>query len=65
MANTKITDSGNSWREWMDAIKQRGVNLTTWEEDFIESIDLQIEGGRVPSEKQAAIIERIYTDRVP
>lgn len=54
--------------EWLEDIRLLGVNLTVWEEDFIESVESQRERwGRAwePSEKVAAIIERIYTDRVP
>lgn len=51
--------------EWLDAINQRGVNLTSWEEEFIESVTMQVAKGRPITDKQFAIIERIYTKRVP
>lgn len=54
--------------EWIDIIARHGVNLTTWEEQFIESQQSRVEmyGDRVIfSFAQAEHIERIYTDRVP
>jgi len=51
--------------EWLDQIKTHGVNLTVWEEDFVESIEGQIRNGRTLSERQAEILERIYAQRTP
>lgn len=53
------------WDHWLDEIAQRGVNLTAWEEDFVESTQGQRAAGRPLSEKQAEILERIYTNRTP
>jgi hypothetical protein len=58
--NTEI-----DWDEWLDAIQQHGVNLSTWETDFIESLVIQREAGRRLSEKQAEILERIYAEKTP
>ncbi len=44
--------SGLSWDE-----------ITEWEKMFIESIDGQSDGGKVLSEKQMDIIERIYKEK--
>jgi hypothetical protein len=52
-------------QEWLDHIKDEGVNLTVAEEDFIESIDERLTGGRRLTDKQAAWLEDIYTKRVP
>lgn len=54
--------------EWIDAIVRRGVNLTAFEEQFIEDQQSRVEvyGDRTAfSIKQAELIEKIYTDRVP
>jgi hypothetical protein len=55
----------SEWDRWLDAIISRGVNLTTWEEEFVESVERQRELGRMLSEKQAEILERIYSERTP
>lgn len=34
--------------------------LSRWEEDFLDSITIRLEGGGTLSEKQAAVLERIY-----
>lgn len=54
--------------EWVEKIIRDGVNLTAWEEDFAESMQARVEqyGDRVVfTDKQAEVIERIYTNRVP
>ena len=53
------------WDDWLEQIKDNGVNLSTWEIDFIESLEGQRAAGRRLSEKQAAILERIYAERTP
>ncbi len=60
-----MTIKDSDWQWWLEEIENRGVNLSTWEIDFIESVTLQIKGGREISERQIGIIERIYTERVP
>lgn len=53
---------------WIDAIVRHGVNLTVWEEGFIEDQQNRVEmyGDRTAfSISQAEHIERIYSDRVP
>lgn len=52
-------------QQWLEDVERLGVNLTVWEEDFIESIGPRLKGGTPLSEKQAEILERIYTQRVP
>lgn len=49
----------------LETIERGGVNLTAWEEGFIESIRDQLTAGRELSEKQAEILERIYAKRTP
>lgn len=48
---------------WLEMIHLHGVNLSPWEEDFIESVSDQVKAGRPLSEKQIAIVERIYAER--
>ena len=52
-------------QDWLDAIESKGVNLTVWEEEFIESIATKISAGRSLTENQADVLERIYSQRVP
>jgi hypothetical protein len=51
--------------DWLTACEQDGVNLSTWEQDFIESLRTQRQSGRRLSEKQAEILERIYAEKTP
>lgn len=53
------------WTEWLERIQTDGINLTAWEEEFIESVGDQVAAGRTLSRGQGEIIERIYTARVP
>ena len=53
------------WVYWLDQIEDNGVNLSTWETDFIESLQAQRAAKHRLSEKQAAILERIYAERTP
>lgn len=57
--------SKDDWHEWLDALERDGVNLSSWETDFVESIRLQLRSGRTLSEKQADTLERIYSARTP
>lgn len=50
---------------WIKSINEDGINLSKWEEDFMESITEQFERSKRVSDKQEEIIERIYTDKVP
>lgn len=49
----------------LETVLREGVNLTTWEESFIESLSTQLGLGRSLTEKQLAILERIYAERTP
>lgn len=48
---------------WLETIEHEGVNLTTWEEDFIESIRSRMDAGQELSERQAETLEAIYAKR--
>lgn len=52
-------------RQWVDTVKDQGVNLTTREEEFIESIDERLAAGRSLSEAQAEWLESIYAKKTP
>lgn len=47
----------------LETIERQGVNLTPWEEGFIESIRDQLTAGRELSPKQADTLEAIYAKR--
>lgn len=47
--------------EWVDKITGNDpAKYTSWEIEFIESVEEQLKGGRKLSEKQSEILERIY-----
>ena len=51
--------------QWLEALLEDGVNLTAWETDFLDSLLEWMGKGRDLTEKQAAVLEDIYTKRVP
>ena len=48
---------------WIKEINENGVNLSKWEKDFMKSITEQFERRKSISDKQEAILERIYADK--
>jgi hypothetical protein len=51
---------------WLDDILNLGVNLTTWEQEFVEDLESRFRaGGHLSSRKQEIILERIYAERTP
>ena len=38
-------------------------NLTEWEQDFIESVEIQSDEGKVLTDKQMKILEKIYKEK--
>lgn len=61
-----LTTEQSEWWGWVETIMSQGVNLTKWEEDFVQSIQDRFEEGRFNlSEKQAEILERIYVEKTP
>jgi len=52
-------------KEWIEYVQVQGVNLTKWEEGFIESIAEQFELKQWISDKQEEILERLYTEKTP
>lgn len=52
------------YQSWLDAIyTEASDKLTSWETDFIESIGGRLAFGSNLSERQAEILERIYTEK--
>lgn len=49
--------------DWINHVNERGVNLTKWEKDFMESITEQFANRRSLSDKQEEILERIYAEK--
>ena len=52
-------------QSWIDHINDHGINLTKWEEDFMESITDQFAVRNSLSDKQEEILERIYVNKTP
>lgn len=52
-------------QDWLDKIKYEGINLTKWEEDFVDSVAEQFSKYKRISDKQENILERIYAERTP
>ena len=55
----------DDWDNWIEAVQADGVNLSTWEIDFVESLEAQRKQGRRLSEKQVETLERIYAEKTP
>lgn len=51
-------------RLWITKIQDEGRGLTTWEEEFVESVAEQLER-RDLSDKQVETLERIYAEKTP
>ena len=54
--------------EWLNACLDTGVNLTQWEEDFLDSIrTIRTRYGDrwMLTRRQLDTLERIYTEKVP
>lgn len=60
-----MTKSPEVIEDWINRINEEGVNLSKWEEDFVDSITDQWNARKSISAKQEDILERIYTDKVP
>ena len=49
--------------QWLDAIAETGRGLTKWEQDFVESVGLQLDDRGTISDRQEEILERIYAEK--
>jgi hypothetical protein len=53
------------WRYKISAVEEQGVGLTAWEEEFIDSISIQLfTYNRDLSMKQSMILNRIFEERI-
>ena len=52
-------------QRWIIAIREEGRGVTKWEEDFVDSIAEKFAERGSLSEKEEAILERIYANRTP
>lgn len=53
------------WQKWLRIIRAEGVNLTTWEEEFIENVGGLLDADRMLTDSQAFHLEQIYAKRTP
>ena len=53
------------WDDWIKKIQEDGVNLTPWEEEFVEDLRVKRLSYYKLSEKQIHILEQIYANRTP
>ena len=52
------------YKSWIEAIMNEAQeDLTDWETNFIESIENRLANGNNLTERQAEILERIYTEK--
>ena len=50
-------------QHWVDTIQEEGRRLTSWEEEFVDSIAERLANRRSLSERQMEILERIYAEK--
>jgi hypothetical protein len=50
-------------QHWFDTLEEEGVNLSTWEMEFVASVKEQFERRGTLSDKQIDVLERIYADK--
>jgi hypothetical protein len=50
---------------WVKRSLEDGKGITAWEAQFLTSLETQLEKGKVLSEKQVEILERIYSEKTP
>lgn len=55
----------NKWDGWIKKIQEDEVNLTPWEEEFVEDLRVKRLSYYKLSKKQIHILEQIYANRTP
>ena len=60
----KMINHPDTIRYWLEIIRTEAKTLTKWEEDFIDSVSEQFATNRYLSNKQEAIIEKIYKKEI-
>jgi thiaminase len=64
MADIWKPQSIEVYQSWIDAISEESSEkLTSWETDFIDSIQARLISGRTLTERQAEVLERIYAEK--
>lgn len=64
-------NKSQEWKHQIEACRDDAVNMNEWEDNFIKSLAARLQvcitmGNTLNlSEKQSAILDRIYTERVP
>lgn len=52
------------YRDWLTALAEEASdNLSDWETTFLDSIGLRLLDGKDLTQRQAEILERIYTEK--
>lgn len=52
-------------KAWVKACLEEGMGLTPWEETFVNDLDERLRRFGTLSERQAEILERIYSEKTP
>jgi hypothetical protein len=52
-------------REWFEKLHDERVNMTAWEDEFVESVEIQFEMRGTLTDRQVEFLEDIYTRRTP
>lgn len=60
MKNAKQT-----YEDWLWKIREHAHGLSKWEAEFVDSIAQQLEERGTLSDRQADILERIYSEKTP
>lgn len=64
MANIWKPQPKEVYQSWVNVIRDESSDkLTSWETDFMDSIEGRLAFGNNLTEKQAEILERIYTEK--
>jgi len=50
---------------WVKRCLEDGKGITAWEDNFLTSLETQLERGKSLSEKQVEVLERIYAEKTP
>lgn len=58
-----MTNDPSTIDDWINAIDNYGTGLTKWEQDFFDSVADQWAEKKWISDKQEAILERIYANK--
>lgn len=54
-----------TYEDWLWQIREHAHGLSKWEAEFVDSIAAQLETHGKISERQAEILEKIYSEQTP